>query len=220
MFHVKHQITHSDYPIGFLEEAESILQNHEHDLKNYSEKLLWWNKRINLVSRDVSHETIREHIRHSLLLRGFISREGGKKIIDTGTGGGLPGLPLAISMPEKSLVLNDIVSKKIIAVKQMAGELKLKKVETFSGSIEDVNVGPESIIVTKHAFKINQLIELLGNKEWTKIYFLKGKKEAKGELEGISFPLSVEVFSLERLIKNKNDFYNGKAVVKVERIHE
>ena len=218
MFHVKHQIIHSEYPIELLEEAESLTSYNTHHLKNYSEKLLWWNTKINLVSRDVSHETINEHIRHSLLLSGFVSKEEGKRVIDTGTGGGLPGLPLAICMPEKNFILNDIVSKKIIAVKQMAGTLNLKNLETISESIKNLNIEEGDIVVTKHAFKINQLIELLGNKKWNKIYFLKGRAEAGGELEGVGFPLSIEVFSLERMLKK--EFYKGKAVVKVEKSRE
>ena len=218
MFHVKHQITHTDYPKEFLEETNSLLKNHSSHLYNYSEKLLWWNKRINLVSRDVSHETIKEHIKHSLLLGSFISKEEEKSIIDTGTGGGLPGLPLAICMPEKEFILNDIVSKKIIAVKQMAGIFNLKNLVTISGSIENVNVEEGSVVVTKHAFKINQLVKLLGDKKWSKIYFLKGEKEVENELEDLTYSLSIKVFSLEGVMKN--DFYKGKAVVKAERVNE
>ena len=108
---MKHRITYSILTDEHISEWETIINNNIQSLILYSDQLLWWNKKINLISRDVSHETVVEHIKHSLLLSTSYWFKKAKKIIDTGSGGGLPGIPLAMCFPEKQFILNDIVSK-------------------------------------------------------------------------------------------------------------
>ena len=216
MFHVKHQITHTAFPRENLRELASVIEKNSETLNEYSKKILWWNNKINLVSRDVSHETIKEHIRHSLLLSGFISGNNWERVIDTGTGGGLPGLPLAICFPEKNFILNDVVGKKIIAVKQMASTLGLKNVITETASIENLKVSEKDLVITKHAFKIDQLCTFLKADNWREILFLKGEKEVTNELSGVETRLNIEIFKLEGILKE--GFYEGKAIVKVNKV--
>lgn len=214
MFHVKHSIEYSEIPKEGLSFLNNLLDQHFLRLQEYAELLLWWNSRINLVSRDVSHETLFEHIKHSLLISTIESFQGAEGIIDTGSGGGLPGIPLAICHPEKSFILNDIVSKKMMAAKQMAGKLKLKNVLTISGSISEVELN-KSLIVSKHAFKIFELVDHLGKKEWGDIIFLKGEHEVENELRKVDSPLNVRVTTLDNVLES--DFYKGKSIVEIKR---
>lgn len=203
-----------------LQTAEwgNLFESKRGNLSEYASQLLWWNKKINLVSRDVSHETILAHIKHSLVL-GVI--EGFKKadtIIDTGSGGGLPGIPLAICFPEKKFILNDIVSKKMMAVKQMAQKMKLSNVTTISGSIANQEVDQNTLVLTKHAFKVDELVSHLSGKKWEMILFLKGGSEAGEEIKRLDIPVSSNIIELDAGLEDP--FYKGKAIVEIRRMHE
>ena len=218
MFHVKHIIKHTNISKESLNKLNSLLDIHQVRLTKYAEELMWWNTKINLVSRDVSRETVIEHIRHSLLIHQFIDVEKGGDIIDTGTGGGLPGIPLAICFPDINFVLNDIVSKKVMAVKQMAFKLGLKNVKTLVGSISEVPIKNEDLVITKHAFKIEDLISFIEKTEWNRIVFLKGGEEVLKEIDGVRCRLEINIIELDAVLKS--DFYKGKAIVEVSKVHE
>lgn len=215
MFHVEH---HVNYQSLSQQKADSVKEFFDHAKKNLSEYtnlLLWWNKKINLISRDVSRETIRLHIEHSLTPSLSSLFNDSPFIIDAGTGGGLPGIPLAISHPEKQFLLNDIVSKKITACKHMTNQLKLNNIKGNSSSIQNVDFKEGSLIVSKHAFKINDLIEMVGNKKWSGIILLKGKDDIEKELHGIDQELSISVLDLYSGFNES--FYKGKALIEITK---
>ncbi|MFV1884090.1 MAG: 16S rRNA (guanine(527)-N(7))-methyltransferase RsmG [Balneola sp.] len=212
---MKHRISYQNLSQELLKKQSALFEQNILLLEEYAERLLWWNKRINLVSRDVSHETIKEHVLHSLLLGGGFEEVDLREIIDTGTGGGLPGIPLAICYPDKKFLLNDIVSKKMMAVKETATHLGLKNVHVNTGSIANVEINKGEVIISKHAFKINQLLSLIEEKAWGEIILLKGEKEVPNELEGIKEKLDIEVIGLEDALEK--DFYIGKAIVRIKR---
>jgi len=108
-------------------------------LSSFWERLLDWNKKINLVSRKNEDNLWKGHIALSLSMLFTISFQNGSKILDLGTGGGFPGIPLAIMLPECSFVLLDSTQKKITAVQSMADALSLKNVRTIWGRAEEVN---------------------------------------------------------------------------------
>ncbi len=215
MFHVKHSISHTIYSDEDLKKSETIIQSNNETLSKYAEQLLWWNNKINLVSRDVSHETLMSHIHHSLLLYPIIERLSPQKVIDTGTGGGLPGLPLAACLPEITFHFNDIVQKKIMVVKQMCKALSLDNVSFGAGSIVNEKMSTGDLVITKHAFKISDLVGFLEGEPWTEILFLKGEREVEEELSKASHPLQVEVINLDKILAD--EFYEGKAIVRVKR---
>jgi 16S rRNA (guanine527-N7)-methyltransferase len=88
-----------------------------------------WNEKINVISRkDIDELSIR-HILHSLAIAKYIKFVPGTKIIDVGTGGGFPGIPLAIYFPQCQFHLVDSIGKKITVVETIAQELGLKNVK-------------------------------------------------------------------------------------------
>lgn len=183
-------------------------------METYLDKLLWWNQKINLVSRDVSRETIWEHIRHSLVVTGLESYQQASLVVDAGTGGGLPGLPLAIVSPEKRFLLNDIVTKKMMAAKQMIRELSLQNVTVLDRSVEDLNIEVPFLLISKHAFKMEDLYKMTKNKPWSHMVFYKGIN-FEPELEAIEDPLTVSVHDLYH--ESSQSFYKEKALIEVSK---
>ena len=121
----------------------------------------YWNERINVISRkDIDHLFI-HHILHSLSIAKFISFKPGTKVIDVGTGGGFPGIPLAIMFPEVKFTLLDSVAKKIRVVNEVAGELELKNVVTVNARAED-HKGRYDIVACRAVSTVSQMIA------WTK----------------------------------------------------
>ncbi|MDZ7778298.1 MAG: 16S rRNA (guanine(527)-N(7))-methyltransferase RsmG [Bacteroidales bacterium] len=97
-----------------------------------------WNQKINVISRkDIQHIHER-HILHSLSIARLVSFREGTKILDVGTGGGFPGIPLAIMFPEVHFHLVDSVGKKIKVVEAIASELKLKNVVAEQARAEKI----------------------------------------------------------------------------------
>lgn len=213
MFHVEHvNLSHHDVSRETFSRVDKLIDSHRSSLENYLEQLLWWNKRVNLVSRDVSRGTVWEHIRHSLLLTQFEVYREADFVLDAGTGGGLPGIPLAIASPEKKFLLNDIVAKKVISVRQMVQKLGLNNTECEDRSIKDIDIDTPFLLISKHAFKINELWRMANEKPWKSMVFYKGL-DFEGELEGIENSLIIDSHNLSA----GTEFYRGKTLVFIAR---
>ena len=89
-----------------------------------------WNAQINVISRKDFSEFYERHVLHSLAIAKFIRFTAGTKILDVGTGGGFPGIPLAIFFPEAEFHLVDSIGKKIKVVSEVAQTLGLQNVKT------------------------------------------------------------------------------------------
>ncbi len=100
----------------------------------YVDFLLAYNEKVNLVSKKSTRETISVLISESLLLKKYLSTNF---VIDAGSGGGLLGIPLALSFPEKRMVLTEAVQKKVKFLKLAKEELDLKNVMVWGGSIQE-----------------------------------------------------------------------------------
>jgi len=212
---VKHpHIQYHNVPRETFSAVDEIIEEYYSPLSKYLDLLLWWNRRVNLVSRDVPRETVWEHIRHSLILSQFSELRTSDTIIDAGTGGGLPGFPLAITHPEKIFVLNDIVTKKCLAVKQIVKKLNLQNVTVFDGSIEEIPQDTPFLLVSKHAFKIDELYKFVSHHPWQKLVFYKGL-DFKDELKTIEDKITVSVYDLYN--ENRDSFYKDKALITVTR---
>ena len=88
-----------------------------------------WNAKINVISRKDIDELYTKHILHSLGIAKIIQFEPGTYVLDVGTGGGFPGIPLAILFPETRFYLIDVIAKKIKVVQALAEALELKNVK-------------------------------------------------------------------------------------------
>ena len=88
-----------------------------------------WNAKINVISRKDIDELYTRHVLHSLGIAKIIEFRPGSKIMDVGTGGGFPGIPLAILFPEVDFYLIDVIAKKIKVVNEVAASLGLKNVK-------------------------------------------------------------------------------------------
>ncbi len=97
------------------------------------------NSKVNLISRKDETNLFERHILHSLSIAKYIQFPAGSRVVDAGTGGGFPGIPLAIYFPEVHFTLVDSIAKKIHAVKEMADLLELKNVTVLNSRIEHVN---------------------------------------------------------------------------------
>ena len=199
---------------GTFKKARNIFASHKSILKDYADRLLWWNQKVNLVSRSTTREELLFHVEHSLLPLCIEELDLGALILDSGTGGGLPGIPMAIADNERSYLLNDIATKKVMAVRDMKRQLNLSHLSANSGDLTSLQIDKPFTFISKHAFKIHWLLDALKEKPWQQIVLLKGR-DFEEELNGISTPLSITVHDLEP--ESDSDFYHGKAILVIRR---
>jgi 16S rRNA (guanine527-N7)-methyltransferase len=107
-----------------------------------------WNLKINVVSRKDIDELYIRHVLHSLGIAKVIQFKDGTKIMDVGTGGGFPGIPLAIMFPNCQFHLVDSIAKKIKVVDEVVEGLGLTNVTTTHGRVEDIK-GQYDFIVSR-----------------------------------------------------------------------
>lgn len=120
-----------------------------------------WNAKINLISRKDFEHFYERHVLHSLAIAKFIQFDNGIKVIDIGTGGGFPGIPLAIVFPYVNFILVDSITKKIKVVNEVAKKLGLINVETIIERAAELELKADFIISRATA----SLAELIS---WTK----------------------------------------------------
>ncbi|MGY4384698.1 16S rRNA (guanine527-N7)-methyltransferase [Pedobacter sp. UYP24] len=175
----------------------------------------FWNAQINVISRKDIDELYERHILHSLGIAKFCTFKPGEKILDVGTGGGFPGIPLAILFPETSFHLVDSIGKKIKVVTEVAAALELKNVRASHLRAEQVD--------DKYDFIVSRAVtRLIDFYPWIQGKFNKNSKNAiangilylkGGDLteEIAESRLKAELYPLSAYFKE--DFFETKYVV-------
>jgi 16S rRNA (guanine527-N7)-methyltransferase len=193
----------------------SITSEQKNLFSEFAVQVIAWNRKINLISRKDTEQIFERHILHSLAIAKIISFRKDTMVLDMGTGGGFPGVPLAILFPDVKFILVDSVRKKINAVQEICLELGLKNVETINSRVENAEV--------KCDFVVSRAVSTL-----SEIYFLTKsmiRKESFNDLpNGIlclkggdltdeikPFKLKVKVFGLRDFFEE--DFFETKMLV-------
>lgn len=165
-----------------------------------------WNAKINVISRKDIDELYTKHILHSLGIAKIIKFEPGTFVLDVGTGGGFPGIPLAILFPETRFFLIDIIAKKIKVVQAVAEALELKNVKTEQLRAELVK-GDFDFIVSRAVTNMPDFVS------WVKD---KIKKKSKHEFKnGILYlkggDLTEELKDFPKATEyNLSDYFEGE----------
>ena len=108
-----------------------------------------WNLKINVVSRKDIEQIYLRHVLHSMCIAKFISFKANSNVIDVGTGGGFPGIPLAILFPEVNFTLVDSIGKKLKVVEEVVSDLNLSNVKTIHSRVEDLTSGQFDFVVSR-----------------------------------------------------------------------
>jgi 16S rRNA (guanine527-N7)-methyltransferase len=126
-----------------------------------------WNSKINLISRNDIGFLYEKHILHSLSIAKVIKFKSGTSILDVGTGGGFPGIPLAILFPDSKFHLVDSIGKKIMVVNDITQKLNLKNVKAEQIRVESID--------EKYDFVVSRAVTRLNTfYHWVKNKFMKG----------------------------------------------
>ena len=174
-----------------------------------------WNEKINVISRkDIDELNIR-HVLHSLAIVKYTKFQAGTKVIDVGTGGGFPGIPLAICFPDCTFHLIDSIGKKIKVVNTIAQELGLKNVvaqQIRSENVKEkydfvvsraVTAFPRFVSLTRHLISDVQKNAIANG-----ILYLKG-----GEFEEEIMPFKKRVSVFELSDYYTEDFFETKKLI-------
>ncbi len=173
-----------------------------------------WNAKINVISRKDIDELYEKHVLHSLGIAKIMEFKPGSKIMDVGTGGGFPGIPLAILYPEVDFYLIDVIAKKIRVVNEVAMALGLQNVKAEQMRAENVK-GEFDFIVSRAVTNMPDFVKWVKDKVKKKqnhelkngILYLKGG-DLTEELQ--DFPKATQYDLADYF---KTEFFETKKVV-------
>lgn len=174
-----------------------------------------WNSKINVISRKDIEQLYERHILHSLAIAKIIQFKPGTTVLDVGTGGGFPGIPLAILFPEVSFLLIDSIAKKIKVVTEVSSALNLTNVEAEHQRVEDLKQKFD-FVVSRAVTAFPRFVEMVRTKVSPQskntlangILYLKG-----GDFEDEISPFGkqVKVYDLQNYFQE--EFFETKRLI-------
>lgn len=186
--------------------------------RQLSELYQFWNEQINVISRKDMDQFYERHVLHALALSKIIQFKPGTTFLDAGTGGGFPGIPLAILYPECSFHLVDSIGKKIKVVKEVTDALTLENVKASHTRVEEVK-DTYDFIISRAVTAMPTFLQWVRNKVKKKqmnalpngILYLKG-----GDLKEEMAPVKhyYEFFEISNFFTE--EFFETKKVVYVQ----
>ena len=176
-----------------------------------------WNSKINVISRKDIEQLYLRHVLHSLAIAKVIQFKPGTTILDVGTGGGFPGIPLAIFFPETSFMLIDSIGKKIKVVSEVASALSLPNVTAESVRVEDVKQKFD-FVVSRAVTAFPRFVEMVRSKINNRsnndlpngILYLKG---GDFEEEIMPFRQQIRIFELKNYFQE--EFFETKRLIQM-----
>lgn len=171
-----------------------------------------WNEKINVISRNDIDELFTRHILHSLAIAKFNLLDNSQNIIDVGTGGGFPGIPLAIMYPEKQFTLIDSIGKKISVVQDVIEKIGLTNATAQKINSNDLKDKFDTIVsraVTAFPNFVKQTHKLLEKSPTSSIVYLKG---GDFEEEIAPFRKHITLYNIPDVFKE--EFFETKKVIR------
>lgn len=159
----------------------------------------YWNERINVISRKDMDNFYDHHVLHSLGIAKVISFKPGTKVLDVGTGGGFPGIPLAIMFPDVQFHLIDARNKKIKVVQEVIDELGLKNVKAKHIRVEDVK-DQYDFVVSRAVTRMDRFYD------WVRKRILK--KQRNGLPNGILYLKGGDLTEEMKPIQTFHDYFD------------
>ena len=163
-----------------------------------------WNSQINVISRKDMNYFYERHVLYSLGIAKVIAFAGGTKILDAGTGGGFPGIPLAIMFPDTQFILADAIGKKIKVVQAVADALRLSNVTARHARVDEMKEKVDFVVsravtaLPRFAHLVGRRINIGGfNAIKNGILYLKG-----GDFEG-----ELDLLQAKSVVYNLSDFF-------------
>lgn len=122
-----------------------------------------WNEKINVISRKDIEDLYIKHVLHSLAIAKVMEFKSGSKVLDVGTGGGFPGIPLAILFPDVEFHLVDSIAKKILVVNEVTSALGLKNVKAETQRVEKLK-SKYDFVVSRAVTQMPKFVNWIKNK--------------------------------------------------------
>lgn len=144
-----------------------------------------WNEKINVISRKDIDSLNERHVLHSLAIAAFVPFTPSDQVLDIGTGGGFPGIPLAIYFPKVQFTLVDSSAKKLKVVESVAGAIGLTNIRTLHSRVENIPVQRFHYVVSRSVAPLKDLMEW--SKPLLRIRHAKITVKKAGPTPGIYF---------------------------------
>ncbi len=135
----------------------NLSEEQKRQFQSLQELYAEWNQQINVISRKDIENLYLHHVLHSLAIARYIQFKPGTDVLDLGTGGGFPGLPLAILFPETRFLLVDSIGKKLKVVNEVAAAIGLTNIETRHIRVEEIKDKKFDFVVTRAVATLDKL---------------------------------------------------------------